>query len=122
MSESETVELPPTETTQPAPLDLLELNFTDECWLVVTDAQGDVLVTDLIQPGRELNLQGQAPFEVRMGNAHAVQLSLNGTAYELDVPASTRLKIGRASCRERVCVMNVVGAYVSRVECMDVLR
>src|SRR5690625_7845908 len=91
MSESETVELPPTETTQPAPLDLLELNFTDECWLVVTDAQGDVLVTDLIQPGRELNLQGQAQFEVRMGNAHVVQLALNGNAYELDVSASTRL-------------------------------
>jgi len=91
IAEAESVELPPTETTQPAPLDRLELNFTDECWLVVTDAQGDVLVTDLIQPGRELNLQGQAPFEVRMGNAHAVQLALNGTAYELDVSASTRL-------------------------------
>lgn len=91
IAEVEPVELPPSETTQPAPLDRLELNFTDECWLVVTDAQGDVLVTDLIQPGRELNLQGQAPFEVRMGNAHAVQLALNGTAYELDVSASTRL-------------------------------
>ncbi len=91
IAEAESVELPPSETTQPAPLDRLELTFTDECWLVVTDAQGDVLVTDLIQPGRELNLQGQAPFEVRMGNAHAVQLALNGTAYELDVPASTRL-------------------------------
>lgn len=85
------IELPANETVQSSPLDRLELSFTDECWLVVTDAQGDVLVTDLVQPGQELDLQGQAPFEVRMGNAQAVQMSLNGSAYDLDVPPNARL-------------------------------
>ncbi|MDQ2077266.1 RodZ domain-containing protein [Marinimicrobium sp. ABcell2] len=80
-----------TEVLETDPLDSLQLSFIDECWLVVTDAQGDVLVTDLVQPGRELSLQGRAPFEVKMGNAPAVQLSLNGAAFDLDVPAGTRL-------------------------------
>src|SRR5690625_6787910 len=90
IGEAESVELPPSETTQPAPLDRLELTFTDECWLVLTDAQGDVPVTDSLQTGRPLNLQGQAPFEDRMGNAHAVQLSVNGTADASADPASAR--------------------------------
>ena len=89
--EVEPIELPSSETVQATPLDRLELTFSDECWLVVTDAQGDVLVTELVQPGQELSLQGQAPFEVRMGNAQAVQLSLNGTPFELDIPATARL-------------------------------
>jgi cytoskeleton protein RodZ len=88
---SATTYLAESEVLESEPLDQLHLTFIDECWLVVTDARGDVLVTDLVQPGRELNLQGQAPFEVKMGNAPAVQLSLNGEAFDLDVPAGARL-------------------------------
>lgn len=78
-------------TPLPDALDRLDLSFSDECWLVVTDARGDVLYTDLVQPGRELSLDGQAPFDVKMGNAPAVQASLNGEPVALNVPAGARL-------------------------------
>ncbi|WP_111640702.1 RodZ domain-containing protein [Marinimicrobium alkaliphilum] len=73
-------------------LDQLGLRFSDECWLEVTDAQGDVLFTDLVQPGRELALEGRAPFQVKMGNAQAVSVELNGEPVELNIPANVRLR------------------------------
>lgn len=72
-------------------LDRLQLTFTEECWLVVTDARGDVLHTDLVQPGESLSLLGVAPFGVKMGNAPAVQMSLNGEPVDLEIPAGRRL-------------------------------
>lgn len=72
-------------------LEQLQLNFTDECWLVVTDARGDVLHTDLMQSGQSLNLSGVAPFEVKLGNAQAVQMRLNGEPVDLDATSDTRL-------------------------------
>lgn len=68
---------PPTGESDAA-LDRLGFEFTDECWLEVSDARGDVLYTDLQRAGNELELRGQAPFNVRMGNAAAVQMTLNG--------------------------------------------
>ncbi len=58
--------------------DILQFAFTDECWVEVSDAKGDVLFTDLKQPGDSLTLEGKAPFKVMLGNARAVSLSLNG--------------------------------------------
>lgn len=72
-------------------LDRLQLAFSEECWLVVTDARGDVLHTDLMQPGQSLSLSGVAPFEVKLGNAQAAQLTLNGESVNLGAAPDTRL-------------------------------
>lgn len=72
-------------------LDRLQLEFSDECWLVVTDARGDVLHTDLMQAGQSLSLSGVAPFEVKLGNARAAQLTLNGEPVEFEARPDTRL-------------------------------
>lgn len=58
-------------------LDQLQLTFTDECWLEVSDAQGDVLATELQRAGSKLLLQGRAPFQVKLGNASAASIMLN---------------------------------------------
>lgn len=65
------------EPAQPV-LDQLHLSFADECWVEVSDVQGDVLVTELQRPGSTLTLSGMAPFSVKLGNAAAVELTLNG--------------------------------------------
>jgi len=70
-------------TADPAPapssaLDTLTFSFKGECWVEVSDAKGDVLFTDLQQPGEALSLQGQAPFKIMLGNAKAVTLHFNG--------------------------------------------
>ncbi len=91
------VELPA--KTENPPLDSIAFNFSKECWLEVIDAQGDVLNSDLYQPGESKVLQGYAPFEVLLGNVKAVSLALNEQA--VDLPANlggqkVRLRVSAA--------------------------
>lgn len=73
--------------------DTLTFEFSGECWVEVSDAKGDVLLTDLQQPGEQLTLQGTAPFKIMLGNAKAVSLRLNGEA------VSTETSEGRKTLR-----------------------
>lgn len=59
-------------------LAVLTLEFNAECWLEVSDARGDVLAADLQAAGSSLQLQGEAPFDVKLGNAPAASILLNG--------------------------------------------
>lgn len=98
-SESENTPAPTSEEpdSEPTPsggeeeLDRLRLSFADECWVEVVDDRGDVLQADLLRAGRELNLSGRAPFTVRLGNAEAVSVVLNGEPFEFDPPADERV-------------------------------
>ncbi len=79
-------------------LDELRLEFQDECWLEVSDANGDVLVTELERAGASLNLKGQAPFSVKLGNAPGAKIYLNGQPIEVPATRGTNvatLKIGQ---------------------------
>lgn len=60
-----------------AHIDQISFLFAEECWLEVSDSRGDVLVADLQPAGGRLMLQGKAPFDVKLGNAPAVQIELN---------------------------------------------
>ena len=77
----------PTERT----LDRLELSFAEECWLEVSDAQGDVLATELQRPGSSVSLLGVAPFSVKLGNAPAVRVTLNGDEVAINPSAGTKV-------------------------------
>lgn len=59
-------------------LDTISFLFAEECWLEVSDARGDVLVADLQSKGSSLQLQGTAPFDVKLGNSPAARIELNG--------------------------------------------
>ena len=59
-------------------LDEINFIFHAECWLEVSDSRGDVLATELQASGSKLNLVGKAPFDVKLGNAPAVAIQLNG--------------------------------------------
>lgn len=59
-------------------LDEITFIFRAECWLEISDSRGDVLATELQAAGSELNLVGKAPFDVKLGNAPAVAIQLNG--------------------------------------------
>ena len=67
-------------------LDEISFSFTEECWLEVSDARGDVLAADLRPAGSRLQLQGKAPFDVTLGNSPAAQIELNGSNVAI-VPA-----------------------------------
>ena len=56
----------------------LVLQFTEECWTRIVDADGKVLANALKRPGETLEVSGRAPLEVRLGYARGVQVSYNG--------------------------------------------
>ena len=72
--------------TVTAQLDLISFSFSQECWLEVSDAAGDVLIADLQRAGGRLQLQGKAPFSVKLGNALGAEIELNGDKVAI-VPA-----------------------------------
>lgn len=79
-------------------LDVITFNFTEECWLEVSDAKGDVLIADLQTIGSQLKLQGVAPFDVKLGNSPAVKIQLNGDTVEIVPAIGTNvlsLKVGK---------------------------
>lgn len=78
-------------TAQQAPLDILQVAFAAECWLEVSDAEGDVLATDLQRAGSQIVLQGTAPFQVKLGNAAAASITLNGVAIALTPPEDQKV-------------------------------
>lgn len=80
--------------------DKLDFYFNDECWVEVSDANGDVLVTELQMKDTQLSVKGQSPFEVKLGNAPAVELKLNDEIIDLVPALGTNvltIKVGRSS-------------------------
>lgn len=74
------------QTASQSQLDHLYFVFSDECWLEVSDAQGDVLATNLQQPGSRLALMGQAPFKVKLGKVRSATITLNERPFEVNPP------------------------------------
>jgi cytoskeleton protein RodZ len=58
--------------------DRLSLRFTGDCWVQVRDASGADLYSDLRRAGDDLELVGQAPLRILVGNAPGAQLAFNG--------------------------------------------
>ena len=63
--------------------DILIFNFSDDCWVQVTDATGEVLIAKSKHAGDNLQLFGKAPFNVMLGNARAADISINGEPYSI---------------------------------------
>ncbi len=82
---------PPVEETINEADDLLQirLSFSGDCWTEMTDSSGQRLFFDLGQAGRTVDLSGEAPVSVLLGNASNVDISVNGTRYAID-PADRR--------------------------------
>lgn len=65
----------PTPSLVAAPVKMV---LTDQSWIEVVDATGTKLFSRIARAGETLELQGQAPFRLRIGNASAVQVSFKG--------------------------------------------
>lgn len=77
-----------TKTTQ---LDVITLRLAEECWVEVSDSRGDVLVADLHQARSNIELKGVAPFDVKLGNARAATILLNGETFEFNPRAGSNV-------------------------------
>ncbi len=67
----------------------LMLQFSDDCWVEVKDAQGKVLVNGLMKANTTRDLSGSAPFTVTLGNAPAARIALD------DRPVDTSIYVPR---------------------------
>ena len=72
---------------------LLTFEFSDDCWLEVRDASGQLIYANLERAGDTVRLDGEAPFEVLAGNAAAVSVSFRGE------PFAFRIRPGRDTAR-----------------------
>ena len=85
----------------------VSLQFAADCWIQLSDAQGQVLASGLKRAGEQLNLTGQAPLELRLGYARGASVSYNGQAIDtqthlgVDIASTAQAPI-RAANRGRV--------------------
>nr|WP_294975627.1 RodZ family helix-turn-helix domain-containing protein [uncultured Pseudomonas sp.] len=75
---------------------VVRIQFTEDCWTQVTDADGKVLFGALKRKGDSLELAAKAPVQLRLGFARGAQVSYNGQPVEV-TPArggTARLTLG----------------------------
>ncbi len=59
-------------------LDELFFRISEDCWIEVSDSNGSKIYSNLANAGQTVSLDGEGPFSVMLGNARAVELSING--------------------------------------------
>lgn len=57
----------------------LNLQFSAEAWIEVRDGAGKILLRRIAQAGEQVELQGEAPYRIVLGNAAAAQIRLGDT-------------------------------------------
>ncbi|MBK7793466.1 MAG: helix-turn-helix domain-containing protein [Betaproteobacteria bacterium] len=73
---------PPTPGTPPGDRELV-LSYRDHSWTEVRDRNGRVLLSTMMTPGARQVLSGQGPFELVIGNAADVSVTLDGRKIDL---------------------------------------
>lgn len=61
----------------------LHLQFGEESWVEIKDASGRMLVRRLSPPGSSVDVSGQPPFDVVVGNAAQARMTYNGRPIDL---------------------------------------
>ena len=62
---------------------LLQVHVSAQSWVEVIDVRGQSLLSRVIQPGENVELDGTVPLKVKIGNAAATQLVFRGQAFSL---------------------------------------
>ncbi|MBU1396542.1 MAG: DUF4115 domain-containing protein [Gammaproteobacteria bacterium] len=68
----------------PATSGVLHLEFGDEAWVEIKDASGRMLHRQLNPPGSRVDVEGQPPFDVVIGNAAQARVTYNGRPIDLN--------------------------------------
>ena len=71
----------------------LQLSFAERSWVEISDASKRILHSGENPPGSELQLTGQPPFDIVIGNASKVTLSYDGKP--VDLAPYTRAEVAR---------------------------
>jgi len=91
------VEVPAAEVEVVSLSDVLDFRFVAQCWIEVRDSAGGLLYSGLENAGSQRKIEGEAPFQVVIGNAEGAALSINGQSVALQAPVNgraLRLEVG----------------------------
>ncbi len=61
----------------------ITLDFSDNCWVNVNDAEGKIVLSGDIPAGSSKTIEGKAPFTFVLGNAAKVKVSVDGRPYDI---------------------------------------
>jgi len=70
------------EDTSPQ-LDVITMDFQDNCWIDVLDADGNRIAYGTKEAGYQMKVSGKAPFVVTLGNPSVVRLTLNNQPFDM---------------------------------------
>lgn len=73
----------------------LALEFSNDCWVEIKDAQGNVLTSGLMKANTTHTLSGPAPFKVMLGNAPAARIILDDRLVDTNVYVPRRGTVSR---------------------------
>jgi cytoskeleton protein RodZ len=65
------------------PSGMMHLEFGDESWVEIKDANGRMLHRQLNRPGSSVDISGQPPFDLLIGNAAQARMTYNGRLIDL---------------------------------------
>ncbi len=78
--------------------DVLRINFSGESWVEVNDGQANQIYRDILEAGDVLEITGDAPFSILLGDAPFTRMFLNGNEINVSdnirIDNSARLTIG----------------------------
>ena len=77
----------------------LSITTSADTWVEISDATGEQLELDLIRAGSSREYNGQAPFDIMIGRASAVELDINGSA--VDLGPHTRGNVARMTLQRQ---------------------
>lgn len=101
---AETTEAPttdPVESAAPASPQIrgvVHLEFNEEAWVEVKDATGSLVHRQLDTAGSSVDIHGQPPFEMVIGNAAQVRMTYNGRP--IDLKPFTAVTVARFTLEE----------------------
>lgn len=85
----------PAATVASGPQGVLRFNFQEQSWVTVRDGNDKVLISQLNDGGSKLEVRGQPPFKLIVGNAQEVTVSANGKP--VDLSSSIRGEVARVT-------------------------
>ncbi len=84
---------PSAQAPAPAGSAPLRVRTTAESWVEVVDARGQVLLSRLLRPGDQVDVNGTAPLKLRVGNVSGTELVFRGQP--VDLAARSRDNVAR---------------------------
>jgi len=59
------------------------ISVKEDSWVHITDSAGSQLFRDLARAGKKIDVMGDLPFDVHLGNAPGLALELNGSPFAI---------------------------------------